>query len=248
MIYYKLTTSVLPEETGIGTQIQEAMMSATHRDQLYPNIDHSIGRIAEGSQFMHYKLHGKAKWTDLLNCVFLFHPTTLLVTEKALFVFKQFDLPTYQVFDALVHKRGKQKSYYIFHLVGDYAQDFVDWEKSTFVKAGKQMFTGMRHYRPIVDKVTIYNLQDYRQKKNLMRCNEDLFAGLVYQTLHLTQSIQKDLFCTKTPLLGMYCSKRFKAGIEAAGLTGFRFEEMPSILTNTNLIYLDKDTGLPIEG
>lgn len=247
MAYYKLNTSILPEETGISTQIQEPMMSATHRDQLYPNIDHSVGRIAEGSQFMHYKLHGKAKWTDLLNCVFLSAPTTLLLTEKALSIFKQFDLATYQVFDALVHKRGKQKNYYVFHLIDDCAQDFIDWEKSTFVKAGKQMYTGKRHYRPIIEHSVIHDIQDYKQKIKFLYFNEDLFDGIVYQTLHLTQSIQKDLFSCKLPLSSMYCSERLKTAIEEAGLTGFYFEEMPSVLTNTNLVYLDKNTGLPVE-
>lgn len=247
MAYYKLNTSILLEETGISTQIQEAMISATHRDQLYPNVDYSTGRIAEGSQFMHYKLHGRAKWTDLLNCVFMPHATTLLVTEKALSVFTQFDLPTYQVFDALVHKRGKQKSYYIFHLVDNYTQDFVDWEKSTFVKAGQQMYTGKRHYRPIIEQIKMNNYAEYIMKiRDSLRLT-GISGQITYQTIYLNQSIQKDLFSYRLPPVGIYCSDRFKAGVEETGLTGFWFEEIPTVLTNSNLAYIDKDTGLPVE-
>ncbi len=236
MMYFKICPSIRYEEVGVFTQIQTPLHNNSTYEELYPSpsVD---GKIADDFQFATYKMHHLAKWTDYISCVFL--DDMLLISARALSLFKSKNIADFQAFPVPIVKGKKEIVYNAFFIpYYNYKDDFIDWEKSRFsIAKGYEYVPGRQPFRREIAEIQVQNLDDYRGKVKKIITDSNREQSLVYKVIAITQKIQLDLFRVYGPEYnGYYCSENFKESIQNAGLTGFSFTEIPTVLQNTNII------------
>ena len=171
----------------------------------------------------------QAKKTDFLNGQIGLN--NWFISPKFLEVLQNFSLPEHQVFEAFIDYKGKTYPYYAIHFYQNQL-NAIDVEKSTF-------------YWFQVDKGALYRL-DIHSTEALMeaRLGNTNTHKVVSQKLYFKEDQAHDVVWQIIDVGRLLATERLKNAIEAANLTGVRFEALPQPIIKK---YRWRDTGLPVE-
>jgi len=223
MALYRLNYATDSKVIGINDQIK------THGryDRFGPNSYIRIpidGPIDFDIQFPVFIMEKKAKKIDLLNCVPL-GGNFLVISPKALDLFKKFKLDHYQSFPIKVSHKQEEYSYHAFYLTSGRQREYIDWGKSEFAVVDKRGFYfDIEKGKTIWPELEILKFNSFEEYVIKLRKLRDTGQTVRHRIVKLSDSIHHDFSTFRGPLIGYYCSERFKNAIFENGLTGFDFK------------------------
>lgn len=215
--YYKITNSTDLREIGISGQVQTIVPEFSTTEQ-YESINKLPLKDRVDFSFVPpaFKLEAKARKTDWLNNVFV-NSRMITISPNFFNLMKGFSLPNHQVFPASVFYKGVEFNYYLVYFYPPVEEEFVDFERSDFIRA---------HFGFFKEKLEINSLEDYKIAKDQIQ----LPYGISFSKMVLKQDvINCDIFRFALLGLGIYISENLKTAIEAAGLTGMQITPIEAI-------------------
>lgn len=179
-----------------------------------------------------FKMHYNARKTDFVTS-YAKSSLDWLVSPPFADFLQTFNLPEYQVFDAVVEHRHKRYSYKIIHFCFE-TLEVIDYSKSYWY------LINLGYNTTALEKVDIQSIEQYREQQALLLPNRYITA----KKLVFIDNIQTDIVRLVYPHVGLFIHERLKTAIQAAGFTGIDFAEVPNPLIQY-LVWAD--TGLPVE-
>lgn len=158
-------------------------------------------------------MHYKSKKTNFVTSVRMSRLSWLVTPDFADFL-QTFNLPEYQVFDAVVEHRNKRYPYKIMYFCYENLE-VIDYSLSSWylmIKAGYNMKAS--------EKIDIQSIEQYREQQALLLPNGYIAA----HKLVFIDNIQKDIVKLFYPYMELFIHHRLKAAIQAAGFTGIDFK------------------------
>lgn len=157
-----------------------------------------------------------AKLTDRLSVVVIGSLIGIIISKEVKSLLKNYELPKHQFFRAKVlnHQRQevKEKQYFLFRIL-EHQNQHINFDKSEFY---------IREWGGVdLGTIDITKAQDLEVSSMEMGLGVGQFVTPRFITLY--PEAQFDIFSFRR-FAGFFVSERLKNAIEAAGLTGMRFE------------------------
>ena len=199
------STSMENCDLDCNNGVYELMKSAKE----LPNFDPDIGNVVVESY---------AKLTDIISTAYFNQFLGKLLNQRALDVFLSHKIPMHKVYPVTVIYKGQNYAYYWLHIVSnEYA--LINFSKSKFIKTS-----------PIGRKtgdISIKSHSDYIEEQNKGYQGYSINFEQLFLDKH---AIKHDLFSIKDGLSEIFVSNRLKEALEANGVTGLAFRELPKWL------------------
>lgn len=175
-------------------------------------------------RFDRIELRKSSKLTDCISTAAI-SAHAFIISDKALMVFRRFDLGRHAVYPATIFHKDVVAQYHVLHFVND-AQDQLDCTRSKF------------HITDILGRpkgpIEIKSLKQLED--NARRVHEGEFPGTKkYDFVRMTVGYfvrgfsTPDVFTIKFAGTDIYISIRLAEAIESEGLTGFTIDEVLDI-------------------
>jgi len=156
-----------------------------------------------------FKLHRKAKQTDVISSTFLYFG--LLVSKRAKEIFENFLLPENKFFPAWIEfKNSISNGFSFFHYVGNYSSA-IDYAKTEFY---------VSDYFGYKERIVVNNeneLDDYLENN---RIGYDKHLSTTKYIFEKNEKPTLDFFKMSYTDSNIYISHRLKTALEEANITG----------------------------
>lgn len=216
-MFYKINYSV--EESEIGNcgypQIQDFDKKDLNSVK-YINFDVD-GLIPDTEKLPRYKLHNKAKITDLISSSVL--GNCLIISESLVNEFHKLNLPLNQYFNlSFVHNKKVYDNFKAFYIARDSKiLDMIDWEQSLFLKTKD-------YHGTVIETFKFTNWEDMVSfDKTLWGGEFSLLRKLKIKYSDSYDIIKFNYFGFPS---GYICTEKVKSLVEENCFTGFRFEPL----------------------
>jgi hypothetical protein len=207
--------------------------NGTFSVSLPENLEPIGGKILE--QFKDYKtppkntyigegiLYKSAKLTDFIsgsNINASINASGWVVNEKALKIVSQFNIGKYETYQFPLYQKEKEYLEYSFIAFNNKADDYVDFERSSFQ---------LSDFMSSDDAITLIEINSkedfYKKWKELQRSDDILF--LEFNQIVFKSDFNQDLFCfQELPFTGIYASKFLVNRLKEEAITGMDFKQM----------------------
>ena len=154
------------------------------------------------------------RWTGLeIPRGGVFYP----ISEKFKLLLKSYNLPKHKFYKARVLFKGEFHTYFVWHLLYNNYFEYLD--------SNKTRYNNLNYSRKLKQE-TLEIKQFNSPKERSDYSNKNWNYSWNYEQLVMKPSFRELDYCYVTQLGGLV-SERLKEAIEAAGLTGIRFEPLP---------------------
>jgi hypothetical protein len=229
MKYYRLATSA--DEKFIGQFPQTKMIKLGDfglEENMRLGYEQPIKKLTNPPEI---QLEDGAIISDALDSIYLTYSFFLIINNNLLRLFKEVNLPYFEVFDIPVFYHKKVLEYKLFHIDYPKNDNFINFSKSSF-------YVGQRGKDPDYFIKIISDYEEYTQMKEKLKV-ENTRKHLLAKEIVLDLSDNKfDLFrLTVDYSMGYYISEKLKSKIEELKYTGFDFKEIEDVDSKIRVIY-----------
>ncbi len=159
-----------------------------------------------------FKLTKEAYHTDYLELSGV--SSFMVVSERMFEKMTILKLPEISILDIEV----SEKKYKAIHFNTDQTDSFIDWEESYFnVRENQKELEN--------SEVKFLNSKDRNEKGRKLSDTSGGRKKYIVTKIKL-RKLEFDLFYSRNPQLGIFCSQKFKNLIEYEGFLGFRFQKI----------------------
>lgn len=236
MSYYRLRPSIDIAEIGCSDQVQQLIGSYDRWGSNSISKIHSGKKLDFDLELPLFKLEDRAKNTDYLSSVFS-GGETMLITPKALQVFREMNMDEYQFFPAQVSHKGEILDYFLLFLPFPRESTNVNWPKTIFdliiprkvndFNLGTITLKDHETFLMFQKRFSIGNHFIEKKEFKYAALTVETEAAMTVNKLILNSDINSDLFKMKSVPTGFYASEKLKQAVELNNLTGFRFLPLP---------------------
>lgn len=221
---YTLLPSTDPNEVGAYPQV--AIDGSQHPYNI--RASDSIWKIPSDGEIgfipaiPNFKLDDGAKLTDFINSSYSSH-YLILISSRLLELIKKSNIGSYNILPTIIKNQAQEEQYYFFRLMNAKHNVYINWQTTIW----GAYYLDTQTYKLIEESSFSANsYEDLAEMRKKIRQDKGRRAIQLKQLVLNNAVVFDDMFFLKIHS-NLVVSEQLKNKIEANGLTGMKFKEVP---------------------